>query len=515
MKPLTRIAFAILGGCMLMAPALDAQTVTYADGDLLMGFHATGGAGANQTYVYNLGSAITYRDATSAFTLQQSLGADLAAIFGPDWFARKDLYWGVAGVRDNSPFGPVVAGDPSRTNYVSRAASGIGTSTPWSGFTSSSLSTSATRIKSFQDRFASQTATASSGNRGVVYGASLPNSWAEYNPQPGGAAFTIFAGGIEGALGSGTSQAYLDLYRILATTEGAAPGGPIGTGTREGTFSIDSNGTITFNVGAVAPAALLNISTRLRVGTDENVLIGGFIVTGNVPKRVIIRGMGPSLGAQNIAGALQDPTLELIQRNSSGEAVSLATNDDWRDTQEQEVQATTIPPSDNRESAIVMTLQPGAYTAIVRGKNATTGVGLVEVYDLDSAADAKLANISTRGLVQTGENVMIGGFIAGGSNGSVRVILRAIGPSLAQAGVANPLSDPTMELRDGSGTVIASNDNWKQTQQTEIEGTGVAPTNDAESAIVTNLVPGSYTAVVRGVNDSQGVGLIEVYRLVP
>jgi hypothetical protein len=260
------------------------------------------------------------------------------------------------------------------------------------------------------------------------------------------------------------------------------------------------------------PANLLNISTRMRVLTGDNVLIGGFIVTGTDAKKVIARGIGPSLTSQGVPGALADPTLEL----HDGTGATIASNDNWKDTQQAEIQATGIPPSNDLESAIVATLPANnsAYTAILRGKNNTTGVGLVEVYDLDQSANSTLANISTRGFVDTDDNVMIGGFILGPSGTSgAKVIARAIGPSLTASGVANALQDPTLELHDGSGTTIAFDDNWKDSQQAEIQATGIPPSDDRESAIVATLAPGNYTAIVRGKNNTNGVGLVEVYNL--
>lgn len=266
----------------------------------------------------------------------------------------------------------------------------------------------------------------------------------------------------------------------------------------------------TGNTSEFSPAfltRLLNISTRMKVLTEEKVLIGGFIITGAGPKRVIVRGIGPSLGAQGVPGTLEDTTLELHG------AVSI-NNDDWRSDQEVEIIATGIPPSNNLESAIVANLDPGSYTAILAGKNNTTGVGLVEVYDLDQSAGSKLANISTRGFVDTGDNVMIGGFIAGPTDtGATNVLIRAIGPSLASVGIQDALLDPTLELHDGSGATIATNDNWRDTQQAEIEATGIPPTVDQESAILQTLAPGNYTAIVRGKNDTTGVALVEAYNL--
>ena len=258
----------------------------------------------------------------------------------------------------------------------------------------------------------------------------------------------------------------------------------------------------------------LNISTRLHVEAGENVAIGGFMITGSSPKRVAIRGMGPSLQSAGFVGtALSDPTLEL---RDSGNSL-IASNDNWRDNPvwAAELQATGLAPTFDFESAIVATLSPGAYTAIVGGKNGSTGMGLVEIYDLDPAGDAQLANISTRGLVRTGDSVVIGGFILGGDTGQASVLLRAIGPSLTAVGVANALANPTLELRDSNGVLLQYNDNWKDSQQAAIEATGVPPQNDLESAILATLLPGSYTAIAAGKDGSMGVGLIEVYNLPP
>jgi hypothetical protein len=243
--------------------------------------------------------------------------------------------------------------------------------------------------------------------------------------------------------------------------------------------------------------------------TGDNALIGGFIVTGNASKRVVVRAIGPSLTNFGVPGALADPALEL---HGPGAFVTI-TNDNWRDSQEIEIEATGLAPSDNLESAIVATLPPGAYTAVVRGNNGGTGVGLVEAYDLDSAADAQLANISTRGFVDTGDNVMIGGFILGNGNTNARVLIRAIGPSLTAFGVPDALADPTLELHNNNGDLIVANDDWKDTQQAEIEATGIPPSDDRESAIVQTLVPGAYTAIVRGKNNTTGVALVEAYKL--
>jgi CSLREA domain-containing protein len=254
----------------------------------------------------------------------------------------------------------------------------------------------------------------------------------------------------------------------------------------------------------------LNISTRLRVQTGDNVLIGGFIITGNDSKQVIVRAIGPSLGDFGVADPLANPILELHYPDGT----TVVTNNNWREDQEVEIMATGLAPSDDLESAIVATLDPGTYTAIVRGVNGGTGVALVETYDLDQSVDSALANISTRGLVETGDNVMIGGIIVGpdqAAEGSI--LLRAIGPSLSNFGITNPLADPTLELRDGNGALIVSNDNWKSTQQTAIEATGLQPSDDLESAILATLAAGNYTAIMRGVGNTTGIGLVEAYHL--
>lgn len=257
--------------------------------------------------------------------------------------------------------------------------------------------------------------------------------------------------------------------------------------------------------GPIIP--LLNISTRMNVGTGDNVLIGGFIITGSAPKRLILRALGPSLADSNVTDPLADPVLELHEPDGT-----VLTNNNWRDTQEQDIIATTIPPTNNLESAIVGNFDPGPYTAIVSGKNGGTGVGLVEVYDLDNSTDSLLANISTRGFVDTGDNVMIGGFIVGGET-STTILVRAIGPSLSDSGIDDPLLDPTLELHDPNGVQIGFDDNWKDSQQDEIEATTIQPTDDREAAILADLEPGAYTAIVRGKNNTSGVGLMEVYNL--
>jgi plastocyanin len=252
---------------------------------------------------------------------------------------------------------------------------------------------------------------------------------------------------------------------------------------------------------------LSNISTRAFVQINNEVLIGGLIISGTGNKLLLLRALGPTLTQFGVSGALLDPTLEL--RNSSGALV--ASNNDWQSAPNAQSIPANLRPPEQRESAILALLSPGSYTAIVRGVNNTSGVALVEAYELDTSAISRLTNISTRALVQTNSNVMIAGVMV--QMISQKVIVRALGPTLATFGVSNPLANPLLELRDANGSLLASNDNWKTTQQSEISASGYAPPNDLESAIVRTLTPGNYTAVVRGLNNTTGVALVEVYAL--
>jgi len=252
----------------------------------------------------------------------------------------------------------------------------------------------------------------------------------------------------------------------------------------------------------------LNFSTRATVGTGENTLIDGFIITGSAPKKVIVRALGPSLTQYGVQNAVTDPTLTLYDHTGA----VVTSNDNWKDTQQTEIAATGFQPSNNFESAIVLTLLPGLYTTAVNGKNGITGVGLIEVYDLDKNANSTLGNVSTRALVGTGDNVVIGGFIVG-SGANPLVLAMGIGPSLATAGIRNPLADPILELHDGNGGLIAENNDWKDTQQELIAATGFAPKDDHEAGILTWLSPGNYTAILRGNGGAAGVGLVQLYRM--
>jgi hypothetical protein len=273
----------------------------------------------------------------------------------------------------------------------------------------------------------------------------------------------------------------------------------------DGYAGLSGNISLSLRANSSVRPQLANISTRLKVGTGENVLIGGFIVTGADKKKLIVRAVGPSLPLGN---KLLDPILALY--DARGDLVYA--NDDWQDSQETEIKATGIPPVEKFESAMVLSLSPGAYTAVLGGLGNTTGIGLVEAYDLDLTGNSSLANISTRGVVESGDDVMIGGLIVLG-NSEKRVIVRALGPSLGAAGVAGALEDTTLELVNGNGTRVDFNDDWRDTQEAAIRASTIPPGNDLESAIVADLAPGAYTAVVRGFRGATGVALVEVYDL--
>jgi uncharacterized delta-60 repeat protein len=268
---------------------------------------------------------------------------------------------------------------------------------------------------------------------------------------------------------------------------------------------------------------LSNISTRVNVLTADNIAVAGFILQGSGLKRLLIRGLGPTLALDpfRVTNVLADPLLVLHTTNAQGNDQVVATNDSWKintqtgGSQQTEVEATGRPPSNDLEAALMVALNPGTYTAILSGNNSVTGNALVDLYDVaDPASASFLTNISARGFVGTGDQVLIGGFIIGPQGAaSPAVLARALGPSLASFGITNALANPTLELHDANGTLITSNDNWKSTQQAEISATGKAPPNDLESAIARTLAPGSYTAIVRGINNTTGVALVEVYDL--
>ncbi|MBS0657940.1 MAG: delta-60 repeat domain-containing protein [Verrucomicrobia bacterium] len=264
---------------------------------------------------------------------------------------------------------------------------------------------------------------------------------------------------------------------------------------------------------ASIPSLLINLSTRATVGTGDRVLIGGFVVQGAGARRVLLRVLGPSLGAFGVTRPLADPSLTLF--DAAGRA--LASNDSWQQSQAAEISATGLAPGDQRECALLVSLPSGAYTAVVRGAGAETGVAIVEIYDLDypaggGASAAHLANLSTRARVESGENVAIGGLAVRGTLPR-RVLLRALGPSLAAFGVTEPLRDPELTVVDEAGRTIAANDNWATTQAAAIAATGLSPSQASESAILLELPAGNYTALVRSHDGTPGIALIEAYEL--
>lgn len=287
---------------------------------------------------------------------------------------------------------------------------------------------------------------------------------------------------------------------------------PTATGIRSGAIAITSNAagsphsvSLSGGTGVASATRLVNLSTRGQVLTSDNVMIGGFVVGGSTPKKVLVRAVGPTLANYGVTGVLADPTLQLF----SG-PTAIASNDDWGSASNSaEIQATGLAPVNAKESAILTTLNPGAYTAIVWGVAGGTGVGIVEVFELDNP-DVPFVNISTRGQVLTGDNVMIGGFVIQGDS-SKTVLIRAVGPNLANYGVTGVLANPTLQLFSGS-TAIAGNDDWgSAANAAAIAATGLAPVNPLESAILITLQPGAYTAIVSGVGGGIGVGIVEVF----
>ena len=325
-----------------------------------------------------------------------------------------------------------------------------------------------------------------------------------FNQGYGGAAFsgtiTVPPGGLTFSV-----SAY-----VYAEARGDRPAASNFMNTAALTFTLPQGVSFTSTDGLLsAGSRLANISTRARVLGGENVSIAGFIVTGNVPKRVIIRGVGPSL-ASIVPNPLPNPTLQL-----NHDSTVVTTNDDWKDTQQTEIQNSGLAPTNNLESAIIRTLDPGNYTAVLRDKNNATGIGIVQVYDLDTGADAKLANISTRAFIEPGDNVLFAGIIGGGNGSQPKVLITGRGPSLVAFGVSNAIPDPFLELHDKNGALIASNNDWQSDPQASaIAATGVAPPNPKESALLATLLPAeNYTAIIKDANNASGVALVEVYHL--
>jgi hypothetical protein len=304
-----------------------------------------------------------------------------------------------------------------------------------------------------------------------------------------------------------------------ATPTATATATPTATATATPTATATATATPT-GTPTATPGLVGNVSTRLPVGSGDNVLIEGFIVQGPAgsTKKILVRAIGPSLLPFGITDALVNPSLAI--HDSSGTTV--ATNNDWKNTQvggliagdqSAEISSSGVAPGNDLESAIIANLSPGSYTAVVSGFGNSVGTGVVDAYDLSAASPAKLANIATRGLIQSGDRLMIAGFIV--QNGSVRVVVRAIGPSLSEFGISNALADTTLQLKDQNGTTVLENDDWRTDSQQaqELQNIGLQPSNDLEAALVTTIQPGQYTAQVRGKNDTSGIGVVQVYFL--
>lgn len=365
---------------------------------------------------------------------------------------------------------------------------------------------------------------------GAFQGQTGGSSWTFEWTAPGGdvGPITFYAAGLQ-ANNSGDEDGDQTYTASVAVPVGAPS--PTPTATATATVTATSTPVVTPTPTATAtptaivtptatatgtptplPAVALNISTRMQVDTGSNVLIGGFIVSGNASKDVITRGVGPSLVGSGISGVLADPTLEL----HAGNGTLIRQNDDWQDdpAQAAQISAAGLALPDPKESGIVDILPPGAYTAILAGNNNTTGVGLVEIYDINRATDSQLANISTRGFVLTGNNVMIGGFILGGT-ANTHIVVRGIGPTLAAIGINPALTDPTLELHDGNGMLLSTNDNWQEdpASATQLISLGLALQDPNESGIYISLSPGSFTAILAGKNGGTGIGLVEIYNV--
>jgi len=274
-------------------------------------------------------------------------------------------------------------------------------------------------------------------------------------------------------------------------------------------FSLPNGG----QTALFSPTALANISTRAVVQTGDAVTIAGFTVTGSSPMETVVRVIGPSLARYGVPNTLANPTMQLY--DATGKL--MVANDDWQegpDSLNTFDVYNTYGPADTRESAIDADLDPGEFTVVVRGKNQTTGTALVEVYAIDAPPDVKLTNISTRGNVGSGDEVMIAGFIiSSATNLGNPVVVRALGPSLARSGLSNVLQDPTIELYDANGSRLVANDNWRDTQALELTASGFSPPDERDAAMLVNLGPGSYTAIVHGKNTATGIALVEVYNL--
>ena len=507
---------AIFAVLLASTPACDNSTtsVGYNEVEIFVGFRALNDPGSTQDYLVDIGQASQFTGTNDVTLDLGSIAADLACQYGSDWYNRTDLLWAVIGAdaggtfdpentlyTSNPDYDPFIVGN---TNTQGTPASDVSTMAYFSY--DLQLSTINSPVAIFQDAFADFTYAFYQDNNFDFFGSSnegIPSQYLYFN--------RLMPSFTQGTLGERFGWFFLFPDGTLTFTADAngtptptPTPTPTATPTPTVTPTITPSVTPTVTPSPTPPTVTIgNISTRVQVDTGEDVLIGGFIITGSIPKKVLVRALGPSLP---VAGGLLDPVLDLY--NSAGQII--AENDNWMDApNRQEIIDSTIPPTDDHESAVLMDLSPSSYTAVVRGVNNSTGIGLVEAYDIDHSTDSLVANMSTRGFVQTGDKVMIGGLILTGS-GSQKVMVRALGPSLSISGT---LPDPVLELYDSNGILLAANDNWRDTQEAEIIASGISPSNDAESAIIQTLAPASYTAIVRGKGIASGVALVEFYSL--
>ncbi len=537
----------LLGGFLLSVASAQGQTPTsYADSDVLLGFRSSDGT---RSYLLNIGPASRYTGGVSTTLALGNTGADLVTVFGLDWYTRIDLNTGT-----NAVFFSVIgtsrigsASDPAQTVYSSNPDSA-----PFSRQPVAAQAQVATSIATLGNSYSANQSTANSPV-GLIQSNSTANTYRTF--QPGG------------SRGFQISFDYFDPTNELPPNGTAyfnrlVPGA--GAGTLLGNFQVRSDGSVIFSAAAVntptptptptvtptptptpigatpfptptptptiAPTPtptptptvvvvtptptptpqtrLTNLSTRARVETDQRVVISGFSIQGTATKRILIRATGPSLAAAGISSALMNPQIQVLK-----DGVTIAANDNWRTSLRSVIEPTGLAPADDRESAVVLELGAGNYTAIVRGVAGTSGIALLEIFEVDDGTvPARLVNLSTRGQVLTGDGVMIAGLAVRGSTGR-RVLIRALGPSLAASGISAGLSDPLLTLLDAQGQFIASNDNWQSTQRPEISASGLAPSDPRESAIAATLSPGNYTAIVSGVAGATGIGLIEIFEL--
>ena len=488
--------------CASVIGTASAQSaLTYSDGDLFLGFRSTDGT---SDYLINIGQPDQFVNASAGTTISAATGnlsADLATAFGADWYSRVDpntgknaVLWAIVGSRQVA-----TAGDPANTLYSTNLSR---TAWPRQSDTAQSFATSL--FAALGNQFSGNQSTANNP-QGLIQNAASTNSYAAF--QPGGAR----SNGISFQTWNPSDETS-PIGRLFF--DRITPGS--GASTLLGAFTLASNGQVSFTAGTSPVGQFLNIATRLKVlAGDSNSLFAGFIVTGSAPKKVAVRGLGPSLSKPpfNLSGTLADPTLELHNATAT-----VASNDNWTDDPAQAAMLTAagLAPTDPKESALIATLDPGQYTAILRGKPANSeGIGVVEVYDLDQAANSQLANISTRGFTDTGDNILIGGIIVGpGSALSPRVVVRAIGPSLTSFGITNALLDPTIDLKDSNGVSVQTNDDWQSSpRQGEIVAAGLAPSDPKEAVVVATVPPGQYTAIVQGKGGAVGVAVVEAYNL--